>query len=222
MAARVTRGRRASGRVPEAAPHLERLLWRVGIRHVAGVDEVGMGPLAGPVVAAAVILPPDCDITGIYDSKQLSPKKRDSAFDKIQNVALGIGIGIVDTETIDRINILQATHRAMWIAVNELALRPDFCLVDGYPIRYFEYRHMGIVAGDSKSVSIAAASIIAKVTRDRIMCEYDAVFPEYGFAKHKGYSTKDHLERLSSHGICKIHRKSFGPVKRFNKDETVE
>ena len=192
--------------------HYERAAMAQGHQVIAGVDEAGRGPLAGPVVAAAVILPPNCDIAGIYDSKQLSPRKRDAAFDKIQDIALGIGIGIVDAETIDKINILQATYRAMRDAIGKLAIQPDFCLIDGYPIRNFEYRHMGIVKGDSKSVSIAAASIIAKVTRDRIMCEYDVIFPGYGFAKHKGYPSKEHIEMLAIHGVCEIHRKTYGPV----------
>ena len=192
--------------------HYERAATARGYRAVAGVDEAGRGPLAGPVVAAAVVLSPGCDIEGIQDSKLLSPRKRETAFEKIQGIALGIGVGIVDAEEIDRINILQATYRAMRMAINELSATADLFLIDGYPIRNFERPQMGIFGGDSKSVSIAAASIVAKVTRDRIMREYDSVFPEYGFAKHKGYPTEEHLEKLARHGVCAIHRRTFGPV----------
>jgi ribonuclease HII len=184
-----------------------------GQRVVAGIDEAGRGPLAGPVVAAAVILPMDCDIQGIFDSKQLSARKRDSAFDKIQETALGIGVGIVEEADIDRINILQATYRAMRGAVAGLGIRADVYLVDGYPIRDFEYAQVGIVDGDCKSASIAAASIVAKVTRDRIMCMYDEMFPQYGFARHKGYPTEEHMRLMGIHGVCEIHRRTFGPVR---------
>lgn len=179
---------------------------------IAGIDEAGRGPLAGPVVAAAVILPPDQDIKGVFDSKQLTSEQRDECFDKIQSAALHIGVGIVGHKEIDRINILQATYKAMRLAVSKLGVRPGLCLIDGSPIRAFRYRHECIVDGDCKSISIAAASIIAKVTRDRIMCEYDKKYPEYGFANHKGYSTPEHRERLMRHGACAIHRKSFAPV----------
>lgn len=192
--------------------HYERAAIARGHRVIAGVDEAGRGPLAGPVVAAAVILPLHCDTAGIYDSKQLSPKKREAAFGRIQDIALAIGIGSVDSQEIDRINILQATYRAMRAAINELTVKPDIFLVDGRPIRDFDRPQMGISAGDSKSASIAAASIVAKVTRDRIMCDYDAVFPQYGFAKHKGYPTEQHVEKLLVHGVCRIHRRSFRPV----------
>lgn len=183
-----------------------------GYARVAGIDEAGRGPLAGPVVAAAVVLPFECDTSGIFDSKQLSEKKRELAFDKIYEIAAGVGVGIVDAAEIDRLNILQATYAAMREAVGKLPCGADIYLVDGYPIRGFEYTQSGIVKGDAKSASIAAASIIAKVTRDRLMYEYDRVYPEYGFAKHKGYPTKDHMESLAVHGACAIHRRSFGPV----------
>lgn len=191
-----------------------------GHRIVAGVDEAGRGPLAGPVVASAVVLPFGCDILGIYDSKQLSPQKRDSAFDKIFDIAIAVGVGIVDAEEIDRLNILQATYRAMRIAISELEISADIYLVDGYPIRNFEHRQRGIIGGDGKSVSIAAASIVAKVTRDRIMCEYDEIWPQFGFAKHKGYPTEEHLQKLDLHGVCDIHRRSFAPVaERLSRQE---
>jgi len=192
----------------------ERMALAQGHCIIAGVDEAGRGPLAGPVVAAAVVLPLDCDIDGVYDSKQLSPHKRETAFEKIQALALSIAIGIVEQNEIDRINILQATYRAMRGAIGGLDLQVDVVLVDGYRIPDLELPQMGIVAGDTKSASVAAASIVAKVTRDRIMCKYDDIFPQYGFANHKGYPTEEHLEKLATHGACDIHRKSFAPVAR--------
>lgn len=190
----------------------ERMAMAEGHRVIAGLDEAGRGPLAGPVVAAAVILPFDCDIGGIYDSKQLSPQKRESAFQKIQRLALSIGIGIVDAEEIDRTNILRATYRAMRAAIRRLTAAADFFIVDGSPIPDLDRPQMGLVEGDCKSASVAAASIVAKVTRDRIMRAYDRIFPEYGFAKHKGYPTEEHRRKLAIHGISDIHRRSFGPV----------
>ncbi|MDH7481642.1 MAG: ribonuclease HII [Armatimonadota bacterium] len=192
--------------------HYERAVRAQGYRVVAGVDESGRGPLAGPVVAAAVILPFECDIGGIYDSKQLSPANREAAYDKILSIALGVGVGIVDADEIDRLNILQATYQAMRIAIGKLTTAADIFLVDGYPIRNFEFPQVGIIDGDCKSASIAAASIIAKVTRDRIMLNYDRLYPQYGFAKHKGYPTEEHLRNLAIYGPCDIHRKTFGPV----------
>lgn len=183
-----------------------------GCRVIAGIDEAGRGPLAGPVVAAAVILSPDLDIEGVFDSKQLTAEKRETCFEKILSAAEHVGVGIVGHEEIDRINILQATYQAMRSAVARLSVRPDICLIDGSPIRDFGHPHECIVDGDCKSISIAAASIIAKVTRDRIMCEYDAVYPEYGFARHKGYSTPEHRAAMARHGVCPIHRRSFAPV----------
>ncbi|MHB0912585.1 MAG: ribonuclease HII [Armatimonadota bacterium] len=195
-------------------------LWRYereararGHRVVAGIDEAGRGPLAGPVVAAAVVLPEGCDTEGIFDSKQLSEKKREAAYEKILRIAIRVGVGIVDAREIDRLNILRATYLAMRTAAADAPA--DIFLVDGFPIRNFEHLQVGIVGGDAKSASIAAASIIAKVTRDRMMYEYDAVYPQYGFAKHKGYPTADHLSKLSAHGACEIHRRSFGPVRKL-------
>lgn len=192
----------------------ERQAAEEGRRFVAGIDEAGRGPLAGPVVAAAVVLPFECEIDGVFDSKQLSEKRRDEAFGRLCETALSIGIGIVDPPDIDRINILQATYRAMRCAASGLSVSADFFLVDGYPIRDFGRPQRGIVGGDSRSISIAAASIVAKVTRDRIMRIFDNFFPEYGFAKHKGYPTSDHLERLAEFGPCEIHRRSFAHVCR--------
>jgi ribonuclease HII len=181
---------------------------------IAGVDEAGRGPLAGPVVAAAVVLPPDCHIEGVFDSKQLTARQRDICYDLVHSVAQCVGVGAVDHEEIDRVNILQATYKAMRMAISRLSARVDYCLVDGSPIRAFGHPHECIVDGDCKSASIAAASIIAKVTRDRIMCEYDSEYPEYGFARHKGYPTAEHLECIEKYGICAIHRRTFGPVAR--------
>lgn len=193
--------------------HHERLMMSEGFDIVAGIDEAGVGPLAGPVVAAVVVLPPDCSLDGINDSKQLTEKRREAAFITIREIAVSIGIGVVDPLEIDRINILQAAHQAMRIAITKLTVEVKIFLVDGRPIRDFGYPHRAIVGGDSKSASIAAASIIAKVTRDRIMCEYDAIYPQYGFSKHKGYGSEDHLKNLREHGACEIHRRSFAPVR---------
>jgi len=196
----------------------ERAARKRGHRIIAGIDESGRGPLAGPVVAAAVILPFECDTQGINDSKQLSHLQREAAFTRILSLALDLGVGIVEEGEIDRINILQATYRAMRGAVCGLSVRPEFFLVDGYPIRDFEHPQEGIIDGDCKSASIAAASIVAKVARDRIMRLYDGIFPQYGFARHKGYPTEEHLRMLAIHGACEIHRRSFRPVAQLNLD----
>lgn len=186
-----------------------------GYSRIAGVDEVGRGPLAGPVVAAAVILPEDFDLAGINDSKALTALRREKAFERIKAEALAVGVGIIDSERIDEINILQATYEAMRAALTDMGVEFDFVLVDGNQIiPTLGVRQRPIVQGDSRSVSIAAASIIAKVTRDCLMVELAEKFPEYGFAKHKGYGTKDHLDAIDAHGVCSIHRRSFGPVAR--------
>lgn len=190
----------------------ERTARAQGHQVIAGVDEAGRGPLAGPVVAAAVILPMSCNTRGIYDSKQLTDEEREHAFNRILKMAIAYGVGVVDEKQIDKINILRATHRAMRAAISGMTVRADLYLIDGLPIPGFEYLHQAIVDGDCKSASIAAASIIAKVTRDRIMCKYDEIYPEYGFARHKGYTTEEHLEKLAIHGVCDIHRQSFEPV----------
>jgi len=175
----------------------ERGLWRKGLSRVAGVDEAGRGPLAGPVVAAAVIFPLDTFLPGLDDSKKLSPQKREEVFFKIWKEAGAIGVGIVSEIVIDRINILQATYLAMRQAVKKLPVSPDCLLVDGMTtIPDLNTFQVAIVKGDSLSISVAAASIVAKVTRDRIMVEKDKHFPQYGFAKHKGYGTKAHLKAL--------------------------
>lgn len=177
---------------------------------VAGIDEAGRGPLAGPVVAAAVVLPTDFPLeTGLNDSKKLNEKKRDALFDLISETALSIGVGIVDCERIDKINILQATQEAMHSAVRQLKSQPDALLIDGNYFIDMGIPYKTIVKGDGKSLSIAAASIIAKVTRDRIMIEADAEYPGYSFASHKGYGTKKHYAAIDELGVCPIHRHSF-------------
>jgi ribonuclease HII len=187
----------------------EKDAYKKGVRFVAGVDEAGRGPLAGPVVAAAVILPENVFIEGLNDSKQLTAKKRDELFDIIKEKALSYGIGIVDEKCIDEINILNAARKAMAIAVKELKPQPDLVLVDAERLVDVNINQISIIRGDTLSVSIAAASIIAKVTRDRMICSLDQVYPEYGFAKHKGYGTKEHIDAIKKYGICPIHRISF-------------
>jgi ribonuclease HII len=191
----------------------ERALRARGIFLVAGVDEAGRGPLAGPVVAAAVILPDDCTLEGLNDSKKLTAKKREH-FHAILTVRADIhwGIGQADVAEIDRLNILRATHLAMARAVAALPRKPDHALVDGLPVRGLTVPHTALVAGDTLSLSIAAASIIAKVTRDRLMTALDAEYPQYGFARHKGYGVREHLEALRNHGPSPVHRRSFQPV----------
>lgn len=180
-----------------------------GYRMVAGVDEAGRGPLAGPVFAACVILPDDCVIDGINDSKKLSEKKRELLFDEITKKAIAYSIASIDERIIDEVNILNATHIAMNKAVDEMKIKPDFVLIDGNSIKNMTTPHQTIVKGDSKSISIAAASILAKVSRDRFICELADKYPEYQFEKHKGYGTKVHTDALKKFGPCKIHRKSF-------------
>ena len=176
---------------------------------VCGIDEVGRGPLAGPVVAGAVILPKDCQILYLNDSKQLSEKKREELYDIIMEQAVATGIGYASPERIDEINILQATYEAMRQAIDNLSVKPDVLLNDAVTIPGVDIRQVPIIKGDAKSASIAAASIIAKVTRDRLMVEYDTVFPEYGFASNKGYGAAVHIEALKKYGPTPIHRRSF-------------
>ena len=188
----------------------ERRLWDSGRSYIAGVDEVGRGPLAGPVVAAAVILPRDFDVLGIDDSKKLSPKKREELFEVIKERALAWAVGWVGPERIDEINILEATKEAMTQAVQGLSLQPDHVLIDGnFTVRALALPQTAIVKGDANSTSIAAASILAKVTRDRYMEEMDAVYPGYAFASNKGYGTKAHYDGLKAQGPTPIHRKTF-------------
>jgi len=182
---------------------------------IAGVDEAGRGPIAGPVVASAVILPERVVIEGVRDSKQVSEKKREKLFSDILERAISVGIGIIHEDEIDRINILSATRKAMRIALGRLNPQPDEALIDGYGLPDQIVKNRGILVGDEKVHVISAASIIAKVTRDRILRMYDIVFPEYNFGKHKGYGTREHLTLLEQHLACPIHRKSFHPVKNF-------
>lgn len=187
---------------------------------VCGIDEAGRGPLAGPVVAGAVILPGDCNILYLNDSKKLSEKKRESLFDEIREKAVAYGVGIVGPGQIDEMNILQATYEAMRLAVRQLKVKPEILLNDAVTIPQVEMVQVPIVKGDAKSVSIAAASILAKVTRDRMMIEYEKLFPEYGFGKHKGYGTAAHIQALKEYGPCPIHRRSF--IKKFVEEKVEE
>uniref|UniRef100_UPI0040559D34 ribonuclease HII n=1 Tax=Acetatifactor sp. TaxID=1872090 RepID=UPI0040559D34 len=181
--------------------------------YICGIDEVGRGPLAGPVVAGAVILPKDCEILYINDSKQLSEKKREELYDIIMEEAVACAVGYATPERIDEINILQATYEAMRDAIGKLSPAPDILLNDAVVIPQVSIKQIPIIKGDAKSISIGAASIIAKVTRDRLMVEYDKVFPEYGFAGNKGYGSAVHIEALKKYGPTPIHRKSF--IKNF-------
>jgi len=200
-------------KTPDNLLALESRLWKQGFRVVAGVDEVGRGPLAGPVVAACVVLHQDFFLPGVDDSKKLTSKKRETLFDQILRNAQEVEIGIVGERTIDRMNILNASLKAMWKAVNKLKNPPEFILVDGnQKIPNLLLPQMPVVKGDSCSLSIAAASIVAKVTRDRIMLKYHRKYPEFCFAEHKGYATKAHVEALKTFGPCQIHRRSFKPV----------
>ena len=187
----------------------EKNLWSKGLTTIAGVDEVGRGPLAGPVVAAAVVFPQDVFIAGIKDSKKLTAAKREHLFNKIYQVAESIGIGIVHNTEIDRINILQATRLAFRKAIGRLSITPQHLLIDGRGLPEQVIAETAIIEGDQKCFSIAAASIFAKVVRDRLMMAYDAVFPNYGFAQHKGYGTYGHINAIKQFGLCPIHRRSF-------------
>lgn len=187
----------------------EKAAMEKGFNVICGIDEAGRGPLCGPVCAAAVILPVDCEIEGINDSKKLSEKKREALFDIIISKAIAYSVSMVDAKTIDEINILQATFLAMRNAVNGLSVKPDYALVDGNRKPGLNMAEETVVKGDAKSVSIAAASILAKVTRDRYMYEMDKKYPEYQFAKHKGYGTKLHYEMIAENGICEEHRRTF-------------
>lgn len=182
--------------------------------YICGIDEVGRGPLAGPVVAGAVILPKDCDILYINDSKQLSAAKREALFDEIMEKAVAVGLGMASPARIDEINILQATYEAMREAIQNLSVKPDILLNDAVHIPQVDIPQVSIIKGDAKSISIGAASIVAKVTRDRMMVEYDEIFPTYGFAKNKGYGSAMHIRALEKTGPSPIHRRSF--IKNFH------
>ena len=200
----------------------ESALWRQSVARVAGVDEAGCGPLAGPVVAAAAILPSrwaetglPAELTGLNDSKQLTTAQREKYFEFLTTCAqIEFGIAAVDAGVIDEINILQATHRAMNDALAQLQPLPAHALVDGRRVKILRIPQTAIVKGDARSYSIAAASVLAKVTRDRLMREFHTQFPNYGFAEHKGYGTAKHLAAIAAHGACPIHRRSFAPLKQ--------
>ena len=194
--------------------YYERLAYQEGASFIAGVDEVGRGPLAGPVVAAAVILPKNIEDLGFDDSKKLSASKREEIYRLIQEKAIAIGIGIVDADIIDQINIYQASRLAMQQAVSELKIQPDYLLIDAMKIDV-NTPQIGIIKGDAKSISIAAASIVAKQVRDQMMQEFDELYPGYDFSNNAGYGTPKHLEGLKTKGICPIHRKTFAPVKDY-------
>lgn len=193
----------------EKMKETEKRLYSAGYRLVAGVDEAGRGPLAGPVYAAAVILPQDVRLDGINDSKKLSPKKRDELFDEIIEKAVAYSVFSVDEKKIDEINILRATHMAMNGAVNGLSVKPDYVIIDGNSISGMEIPHETLVKGDAKSISIAAASILAKVSRDRYITKMAEIYPEYHFEKHKGYGTREHIDAILKYGASPIHRKTF-------------
>jgi ribonuclease HII len=191
----------------------ERNLFKAGIQRVAGIDEAGRGPLAGPVVAAAVVLPQKFRHKRLNDSKKLTAPAREEIYAELtSSVEIHWHVVAVGVEEIDRLNILRATHHAMRLAVQGLQTAPEHVLIDGLPVHPFPLPQTALVDGDALSFSIAAASVIAKVTRDRIMVEMHALYPEYDFAQHKGYSTRDHIARLHKHGPCPIHRRSFEPV----------
>jgi len=192
---------------------VERSLWRTGITKIAGVDEVGVGPLAGPVLAAAVILPEGVMLRGVDDSKKVTTALREELAEKIHAAALGVGIGIVEAEEIDRLNIYRAALEAMRRAVMALPVTPEHVLVDARRIPQLSVPQTALINGDARSYCIAAASIVAKVARDRIMCELDQRYPEYGFRDHMGYGTAQHLAAIDRHGPSPVHRRSFAPVR---------
>lgn len=200
---------------PPSAPYrYEAQAWRGGVGLIAGVDEAGRGPLAGPVVAAAVVIAPDRRIKHLADSKILTPEQREDLFVAIQARALAVGVGIVDHVTIDRVNILVATRLAMRDAIRQLAVLPELVITDFVVVPDLPCPQRNLVDGDARCASVAAASIVAKVTRDRLMVEADRQFPEYGFARHKGYGTAEHLAALDRYGPCPLHRRTFSGVWR--------
>ena len=190
----------------------EKELYKAGYQTIAGIDEVGRGPLAGPVVAAAVILPPGCKIKGLNDSKKIPKKKHQEIYQAVLDKALAVGIGLIDNEGIDQVNIYEATKLAMKEALSKLSLKPDYLLIDAMKLD-IDIPQESIIKGDANSLSIAAASIVAKVTRDKLMADYDKEYPGYDFAQNAGYGTKSHLQGLEQNGVTPIHRKTFEPVK---------
>ena len=189
---------------------IDKQYYDMNMKYVCGIDEAGIGPLAGPVVVASVIMKPDSMIEGVNDSKKISEKKREKLYELITNEAISYGVGIITQEEIDDINILQATKKGLTNSLNSMDIKPDMILVDALKgIDTLGIPYLSIIKGDATSYSIAAASIIAKVTRDRIMREWDKVYPEYGFATHKGYGTAKHIEAIRQYGLCPLHRRSF-------------
>ena len=196
--------------MPTTAPYrYEAQAWRTGLSRIAGIDEAGRGPLAGPVVAAAVVIAPDRRIKGLCDSKLLPAEKREALFAVIHERAVAIGVGVVDHLTIDRINILEATRVAMMQALAQLVVAPELIITDFVKLRECPCPQRNLVDGDARCATVAAASIVAKVTRDRLMRALDTEFPVYGFARHKGYATAEHLAAIDRHGLCPLHRRSF-------------
>lgn len=194
----------------------EKRLWNLGYENIAGCDEAGRGPLFGPVVVASVILPHDFVLEGLNDSKKLSEKKREKYYPIIMEKALAVSVSVVEADEIDKINIYEASRQGMLRATNSLKVKPDYIITDAMPLDGFtSVPHEAIIKGDAKSITIAAASVIAKVTRDRIMYEIDKVHPEYEFKKHKGYPTKKHLELIEKYGIIDGYRRTYGPVKKY-------
>lgn len=196
----------------------ENELWNSGIDYVAGIDEVGRGPLIGPVVTACVILPHDFILEGLTDSKKLSEKKREEYYDYIMEHALSVSVGMMDEKVIDDVNIYEATKLAMYQAVEKSSIKPQHVLIDAMKLEKLEMPSTSIIKGDAKSISIAAASVIAKVTRDRMMIELDQKYPMYGFKSHKGYPTKKHVEAIEKYGLIDGYRKTFKPISFYIKD----
>lgn len=200
----------------------EKRLWKEGYKCVVGCDEAGRGPLFGPVVAAAVILPHDFALEGLNDSKKLSEKKREEYYPIIMEKAISVGVSIVSAEEIDKINIYEASRQGMLRAIKSMKITPDYIITDAMPLEGFtDIPFESIIKGDAKSISIAAASVIAKVTRDRIMYAEDKKHPEYEFSKHKGYPTKKHIELLNRYGIINGYRKTYGPVKKYMNENNI-
>lgn len=196
----------------------EKELWKNGINLIAGMDEVGRGPLIGPVVTACVILPKDFVLEGLTDSKKLSEKKREEFYDYIMEHAISVGIGMMDEKVIDEVNIYEATKLAMYQAVEKSKVKPEHVLIDAMKLDKLEMPSTSIIKGDAKSISIAAASVIAKVTRDRMMIELDKKYPMYGFKSHKGYPTKKHIEAIKEYGLINGYRKTFKPISEMVKE----
>ena len=197
----------------------EKELWDNGVNYIAGIDEVGRGPLIGPVVTSCVILPKDFVLEGLTDSKKLTEKKREEYYDYIMEHALSVSVGMMDEKVIDEINIYEATKLAMYQAVENSSIKPEHVLIDAMKLEKLEIPNTSIIKGDAKSISIAAASVIAKVTRDRMMIELDKKYPMYGFASHKGYPTKKHVEAIEQYGLIDGYRKTFKPISEmFKKD----